>query len=344
MSHGIELTDGRANMAYTGRTPWHSLGQNIEGAFDAETALREANLDWEVEVAPLYYETLENLDESGSKQYIKHVKSDKGQIVRRVDTGDELGVVGPKYSPLQNKDAFAFFDGVFGEGKARYETAGYLGKGERMWLLANMTDNDPIEILPGDEINKYLLLTNDFTGNYSVIGSFTPVRVVCNNTLTAAVKDIIKGGNTVRVKHVGDVANRLNFAGEVLSAAGVFYDEVKDLFQSFARKQLNGEQTRNFIHHSLFDDNKETKSRTKKVDMVEGLMHTGRGSDIKGVRGTVWGAYNAVTEYVDHVKEYRGGAAKKLEASQFGTGRYLKTKALRLGAEMVSYGKEIELN
>ena len=350
MSHGIELTDGRANMAYTGRTPWHSLGQNIEGAFDAETALREANLDWEVEVAPLFHNdyVVNTVGTTGEGDLLDPVgrfkKSTKGQIVRRVDTGDELGVVGPKYSPLQNKDAFAFFDGVFGEGKARYETAGYLGKGERMWLLANMTANDPIEIIPGDEVNKYLLLTNDFTGNYSVIGSFTPVRVVCNNTLTAAVKDIIKGGNTVRVKHVGDVANRLNFAGEVLSAAGVFYDEVKDLFQSFARKQLNGEQTRNYIHHSLFDDNKETKSRTKKVDMVEGLMHTGRGSDIAGVRGTVWGAYNAVTEYVDHVKEYRGGAAKKLEASQFGTGRNLKTKALRLGAEMVSYGKEIELN
>ena len=334
MSHGIELTNGRANMAYTGRTPWHNLGQNIEGAFDAETALREANLDWEVEVAPLYYET----DTS------TRVESTKGKLVRRVDTGDELGVVGPKYSPLQNKDAFAFFDGVFGEGKARYETAGYLGKGERMWLLANMTSNDPIEILPGDEVNKYLLLTNDFTGSYSVLGSFTPVRVVCNNTLTAAVSSIIKGGNTVRVKHVGDVKNRLQFAGEVLSASGVFYDEVKNLFQSFAKKQLNGEQTRNYIHLSLFDDNKESKSRTKKVDMVEGLMHTGRGSDIAGVRGTVWGAYNAVTEYVDHVKEYRGGDAKKLEASQFGTGRHLKTKALKLGAEMVSYGKEIELN
>ena len=341
MAHGIETTDGRANMAYTGRTPWHDLGQNIEEAFDAETALKEANLDWEVEVAPLYHK---DPDAVGTVSEDAFAKSSKGKVVRRLDNGDELGVVGMKYSPLQNKDAFAFFDGVFGEGKARYETAGYLGKGERMWLLANMTNNDPIEILPGDEINKYLLLTNDFTGSYSVIGSFTPIRVVCNNTLTAAVRDIIKGGNTVRVKHIGDVADRLNFAGKVLAQAGVFYDEVKDLFQTFAKKQLNGEQTRTYIHRSLFDDNKETKSRTKKVDEVEGLMHTGRGSDIVGVRGTVWGAYNALTEYVDHHKVYRGGATKRLEASQFGTGRHLKKKALTIGAEMVSYGKEIELN
>ena len=73
-------------------------------------------------------------------------------------------------------------------------------------------------------------------------------------------------------------------------------------------------------------------------------MQTGRGADIKGVRGTVWGTYNALTEYVDHHKVYRGGETKRLEASQFGTGRNLKAKALKIGAEMVSYGKEIELN
>lgn len=338
MAHGIELTNGRANMAYTGKTPWHELGQSIEQAFTAETALVEANLDWEVEVAPLYHKDPDAYVSDGM------IESTKGKVVRRTDTGDELGVVGPSYSPLQNRDAFSFFDGVFGEGNARYETAGYLGKGERMWLLAKMSDNNPMEIIPGDVVDKYLLLTNDHTGSHAVLGSFTPIRVVCNNTLTAAVRDVIKGGNTVRVKHVGDVVDRLNFAGKVMAQAGVFYDEVKNLFQAFAKKQLNGEQTRTYIHRSLFDDNKETKSRTTKVDEVEGLMHTGRGSDISGVRGTVWGAYNAVTEYLDHHKEYRGGTAKRLEASQFGTGLHLKKKALAIGAEMVSYGKEVELN
>jgi len=344
MAHGIETTDGRANIAYAGGTPWHQLGQKLDAAFDAETALKEANLDWEVEVAPLYYETLENLDESGSRQYIKHVKSTKGQIVRRGDTGVELGVVGPKYSPLQNKEAFGFFDGLFGKDTCRYETAGFTGKGERIWLLANMADQDPVEILPDDVVQKYLLLTNSHDGTYSAMASFTPIRVVCNNTLTAAVGKMMKQTSTVRVKHVGDVADRMQFAGKILAQAGVFYDEVRDLFQAFARKQLNGEQTRTYIHRSLFDDNKETKARTDKVDEVEGLMHTGLGSDIKGVRGTVWGAYNAVTEYLDHHKVYRGGDAKRLEASQFGTGRHLKTKALNIGAELVSYGKTVELN
>jgi len=344
MSHMIETTNGKANIAYSGKTPWHNLGQKLDNAFDAETALREANLDWEVEVAPVYYEKLVNRDELGNHQFVKHIKVERGKVVLRKDTGDELGVVGPKYSPLQNKDSFSFFDGLFGKDTCRYETAGFTGKGERIWLLANMADQDPIEILPDDVVQQYLLLTNSHDGSYAAMASFTPIRVVCNNTLTAAVGDMMKKSSTVRVKHVGDVADRMQFAGKILAQAGVYYDEVKNLFQSFAKKQLNGEQTRNYIHTSLFDDNKETNSRTKKVDEVEGLMHTGRGSDINGVRGTVWGAYNAITEYVDHHKKYRGGDAKRLEASQFGTGRYLKNKALKHGAELVGFGKEVELN
>ncbi len=337
--HNIQNTNGKANIAYAGETPWHNLGQKIENAFDAETALREANLDWEVETAPLYYDKKEWGDPT-----IPMSKSERAKVVLRKDNGVELGVVGPSYVPLQNKEAFAFFDGVFGKGNARYEAAGYLGQGERMWLLANLDDNEPIEILPGDVIKKYLLLTNDHTGNYAVLGGLTPIRVICGNTCTAATSKLLKETGTIRVKHVGDVANRLHFAGEILAKAGVFYDEVKHLFQAFASKQLNGEQTRNYIHGTLFDDPKRTKSRAKTVDTVEGLMHTGRGSDIAGVRGTVWGAYNAVTEYVDHEKEFRGGDLKRIEASQFGTGRTIKAKALQLGTELVNGNNSVELN
>ena len=182
MSHMIENTDGRANIAYAGATPWHQLGQKLDAAFDADTALKEANLDWEVEVAPLYYrKPWDRMDIQGYDE----VESTKSQIVRRADTGVELGAVGMKYSALQNRDAFGFFDGLFGKDACRYETAGFTGNGERIWLLANMADQDPIEILPDDVVQKYLLLTNSHDGSYAAMASFTPIRVVCNNTLTA---------------------------------------------------------------------------------------------------------------------------------------------------------------
>ena len=267
MSHEIEMTNGRANIAFTGQSPWHKMGQKIENAFDAETALKEANLDWEVEVAPLYYrKSWDRMDIQGYDE----VESTKGKIVRRIDTGDELGVVGMKYSPLQNREAFAFFDGLFGEGNARFETAGFIGKGEKIWLLAKMSDNNPIEILPDDEISKYMLLTNSFDMSYAVIGAFTGIRVVCANTLNAAISSI---ENCVRIKHVGNVSDRLLFAGKILKAAGVYYDEMKVVFQQFAGKQLNTEGTRNYIENVLFPkklkDNKRSKQRTTAVKAVE---------------------------------------------------------------------------
>jgi phage/plasmid-like protein (TIGR03299 family) len=338
MAHNIEH-NGQANIAYAGATPWHQLGQKLENAFDAETALREANLDWEVEVSPLWYA----VGDAPLLHADDLVKSTRGQVIQRTDTGEELGVVGMKYSPLQNRESFAFFDGLFGKGKARYETAGFTGKGERVWLLANMQDNDPIEILPGDEVEKYILLTNDHTGSYSVMGSFTPIRVVCQNTLSAAVGDMLKKASTVRIKHVGNVADRLQFAGSILAQAGVYYDEAKNLFQAFAKKQLNGEQVRGYIHRTLFSDSRDSKRRDEKIDEVEELMVTGAGSDIKGVRGTVWGAYNALTEYVDHVKTYRGQEAnpmKRLEGSQFGSGAWVKRNALNEGAALVGYDEK----
>lgn len=334
--HNI-TNNGQANIAYTGSTPWHKLGQKIDNAFDADTALKEANLDWEVDVHPLYHE---ELVPTYNGSHIKYVKSIHGQVVKRRDNGDELGVVGKNYSPLQNKDAFAFFDGLFGKGQAKFETAGYTGKGERVWLLANMQDNDPIEVLPNDVVNKYMLLTNPHGGKAAVIAAFTPIRVVCQNTLTAAVGTMLKDTNTVRVVHKGNVADRLQFAGSVLAQAGVYYDEVKHLFQSFAKKQLTGQQVKGYIHQTLFNDLHHTKSRESKIEEVEKLMYTGRGSDIAGVRGTVWGVYNALTEYVDHVKTYRGqkeNPRKQLEASQFGTGRIIKNKALLNGANLVGY-------
>ena len=333
MSHEIEMTNGRANIAFTGQSPWHKMGQKIENAFDAETALKEANLDWEVEVAPLYYrKSWDRMDIQGYDE----VESTKGKIVRRIDTGDELGVVGMKYSPLQNREAFAFFDGLFGEGNARFETAGFIGKGEKIWLLAKMSDNNPIEILPDDEISKYMLLTNSFDMSYAVIGAFTGIRVVCANTLNAAISSI---ENCVRIKHVGNVSDRLLFAGKILKAAGVYYDEMKVVFQQFAGKQLNTEGTRNYIENVLFPkklkDNKRSKQRTTAVKAVEELVEGGRGSDIKGVRGTVWGTYNALVEYVDHVKEFRGGDIKRIAASQFGGGRDIKKRAYNIGCELV---------
>ena len=340
MSANIEH-NGKANIAYAGDSPWHKLGQRLQVAFDAETALKEANLDWEVEVVPLYHQTApDNWEPSKFRK-----------TVRRSDSMEEFGTVGMRYVPLQNREAFGFFDGLFGEGKCRFDTAGYVGDGGRIWILARLEDNEPIEVLKDDIVEKYILLTNDHTGRFAVIAMFTPIRVVCQNTLTLAIQDAVSGKaatDCVRVKHLGDVPNKLVFAGKVLKQAGVFYDEVKYVFQAFADKQIGTEATRQYIYDSVYwAGGDDSKARERVVDEVEGLIWEGRGHDIKGVRGSVWGAYNAITEYVDHVKSYRNEDVKpinRLEGSQFGAGKTIKRYAMKEGAKLAGLKDAPQLN
>src|SRR5260370_22283704 len=130
MAHNLNIDKktGRAVIVFAGETPWHRLGQKVEKAFDAITALKQGGLDFTVEKTAIAL--------ADSKKIIPNRFA-----IRRTDTKDVLGIVTDVYQPLQNRDAFSFFDGVFGKDKARYEVAGALGLGERVWLLAT---------LPGD--------------------------------------------------------------------------------------------------------------------------------------------------------------------------------------------------
>lgn len=334
--------EGRASVAYTGDLPWHREGQKIENAFTMEEAIKEANLDYEVELRPLHIYDGDN---------VSHKVPNRQAVVRK-DNNVTLGVVGNKYSVLQPREAFGFFDGLFGEGKCRYDVAGVLGNGERMWLLAKIEDNEPLEIVPNDVLEKYLCLTTAFDGSGATIATPTPVRVVCQNTVNVVLKDVKaadRGGiqNFVRVKHTGDCAARLKDAGQILKNTGIWYDEAKMHFQKFAKTDLTVKQTRDYVATVLYNEDTanenvdEWKARTRNtVNSVMDLVDGGRGSDIKGVRGTLWGAYNALTEYADHTKVYRGtktktgiDSRKSFEQSQFGSGRYMKERAFNVAVE-----------
>lgn len=343
--------DGNASVAYTGATPWHREGQKLESAFTAEEAIKAANLDWEVECRPVYHYT------DGEDGY-KAIEIEERKAVVRTDTNEALGIVGNRYAPLQNREAFGFFDGLFGEGNCRFETAGALGKGERIWLLAKMEDNDPIEVIIGDVVDKYLCLTTAHDGSGSVLGSFTPIRIVCSNTLNMFLRDIksADGENVqsfIRIKHTGEVADRVKAAGDILRTAGIFYDEAKMVFQKFAKTELTVGATIRYVSRVLLGakaaekpSDWTTRSRNT-VNTVMDLVDGGVGTEIKGVRGNLWGAYNALTEYADHKRDYRGtkdsegrvNTRKRFEAAQFGAGRELKERAFTIGRELVGAKK-----
>ena len=314
MAHNINRNNGKDSIVWTGKTPWHRLGTALPEAFTAAEALTHGGLDYAVEKIGL-------MTADGQP-----VPNRYG--LRRTDTKAVLGVCAGMYQPLQNRDAFAFFDGAFGKDKARYEVAGVLGQGERVWLLARLPGE--FEVIKGDAVNQFLLLTNGFDTNEPVRARFTPIRVVCQNTLTAAMAT---NASEMRVQHIGNVKAKLEIAGKLLRAAGLFFDEAAGVFQGFARQSMKSADIRGFasevITGTRLDNLDELHPVTRnRILKVEELHETGVGHDIKGVRGTLWGAYNAVTEYVDHAR-----TSEDLGYIVDGGGAKLKQRAFEVAKE-----------
>lgn len=318
MAHNIEIRHGRASIAYAGQTPWHRLGQKLNEAFDAETALKQGGLDFTVEKIGL--------------QTVDGFKIENRFGLRRTDTKDVLGIVTDFYKPLQNREAFSFFDGVFGKGKARYEVAGVLGKGEKIWLLAKLPGD--FSVAGEDVVGKWLLLTNGHDTNEPVRARFTPIRVVCQNTLNAALS---RTDSEVRIQHIGDVSGKLEIAGKLLKQAGIYFDEVQKVFVGFTKHQLTSKTLREYAvrvigaHEASFDE--LSQPRQKAVTRIEELHDIGRGASLKSVRGTLWGAYNAVTEWVDHDK-----TTDDLRYMALGRGAEIKQRAFAIAQEMALAG------
>ena len=319
MSHNININNGRASIALAQQSAWHRLGQILPDCFTAEIALREAQMNWEVEMERMY---LSNGVEVPNKR----------AIIRK-DTERILGVVGSRYQPLQNRSAFSFFDGVFGDDKARYESAGVLGDGERVWMLARLPES--FDVLPNDSVCQYLLLTNSHDGSSPVTGFFTPIRVVCANTLGAAFRSS-KEDETIRVYHTINAESRLKLAGELLGKAGVFFDDAKSKFKVMASTQLSSGDVSKYLQGvvtgQLYGSWDDLSTRSKNViEEITNLHDGGIGSDIRGVRGTLWGAYNAVTEYVDHRR-----TTETLDYMANGSGARMKSRALEMAKEFAS--------
>ena len=168
------------SMMYHGERPWHKLGKPLDHPATATEAITAAGLDWSVTLSPCYAGG--EGDEVDAPKYLPIAGK---RAVVRTDRQLAIGVVGTRYRPIQNTDAFGFFDAVVGEGKAIYETAGSLNDGRRIWMLARVPGD--IWVADEDNVKKYLLLCNSHDGGSPLRALFTPIRVVCENTLRAAL-------------------------------------------------------------------------------------------------------------------------------------------------------------
>lgn len=216
MSHEVE------SMAYFGDLPWHGLGTKLENIATSEEAVKAAGLDWEVDLRPVY------LLEGDTAFEIENHKA----VTRKTDSR-VYGVVSNRYSPVQNTQAFGFFDSVVGEKAAIYHTAGSLRQGSKIWILAQLKDSMSIH---GDRVDKYVCLTNSHDGTLALQMFWTPIRVVCMNTLMMAQSQAI--GERFYAKHTGNINDKLSIAREILGMSNEFFKNFKETASRLAVIQL----------------------------------------------------------------------------------------------------------
>ena len=338
MAHELLIQNGEASMFYAGQVPWHGLGTKLDGPATAREAIRAAKLDWQVVKIPLY------AGEDGRR--MRRVPNRFAVVPEHLWGKQDcpvFGIVGSEYTPLQNHEAFEFFDSLVGDNAAIYHTAGALGDGERIWILAKLPSD--IQVAGDDIANKFLLLSNTHDGNNSVQIKFTPVRVVCQNTLTMA----LGRGPTVRVVHNRDVRERLRQSEKLLGVINNRFARIEEVFQKAAQFKMNGKKLSGYMNHVFPDPQKpeghDSEDERYQQELARAqqnrfwAMHFfehGKGNDAKPVAGTLWAAYNGVTELVDHRCRPNQSDERRLDSIWFGDGYLVKARAFRVAENLVA--------
>jgi phage/plasmid-like protein (TIGR03299 family) len=306
-------------MAFFGALPWHRLGTALEEAdlYDWPAASTKAGLDWTVELVSLVT--------ADTQAQVDH------RAVRRKTDGRTLGVVGPRYAPLQNKDAFGWFQPFLDAREAALHTAGALRQGSRVWVLAKL-NRSPIEVAPGDEVEKFILLSHGHDGSLAVRCGFTPVRVVCANTLAMA-----HGSNAsklIRVRHTESVLENLANVREVMDLANAEFEATAEQYRLLARKSINQADLRRYVKKVFkVEDDRDTGTRlTNIMAEVMALAEAGRGNNLPSIRGTYWSAYNGVSEWLT----YSRGRSEdnRLNSLWFGESALTNRHALQVALDM----------
>lgn len=307
--------------------PWHGLGTVVEGLLTAKETLEQAKLDWEVIKHPISL--------TGADQIIP----DNFATIR-TDDRSVLGIVGNGYTILQNRDAFNFFDSIAERGDAVYETAGSLFGGRKIFITAKIPGL--IRVGSGEDISeKYVLLTNSHDGTGAVTAKLITTRVVCNNTLTAALNE---RGRAASIRHSQLMHDKLKIASEMLGIANKRFQDMEETFNAFARHQMTELEIKQFLTRcfdlSKQDESKDDNKDKRAIIQILELHESGMGADM--TRGTLWGAFNALTEWTNHHRTYKeranGNARQdnKLNSLFFGQSANLADRAMLIGKELVS--------
>lgn len=303
--------------------PWHELGEMVDGAQAPRVALVTAHMDWTVKKVPLKLPNGETVP-------------NKVATIRD-DSEKYLGTVGLDWTPVQNVEQAEFIEALVGTGKTVVECVGALREGRRTFWTCKIPGN--LIVKKGDEVERYMIVSNGHDGSLAFRAFWSPIRVVCSNTLNAALG--MKGARDgVTLYHTKNVKNRVEQAKHVLGIAGEYYDTLGEVFHRMIQKEITGADFKMYLDEvfPLPKDAVKVGVTTQRARAaVAHNLEAGAGSKLAG--RTAWGAYNAVTEYVDHQKTQKQAdegtqREKRFESLLMGTGRDIQqrafTKALAL--------------
>lgn len=322
MAHALDMTGGRANMAYVGEAPWHGLGKKLTPNSPLEVWMKEAGMDWTAKKAMTYF----------SENGIQYPAESK--IIYRSDTKAELGTCSDRYKLVQPGEVLEFFRDLVGVKGWAIETAGCLDGGKRLWALAK-TDGEIAVNGTIDRIGTYLLLATSFDGSLTTIGKFTSVRVVCQNTLSMSIGDKLA---TIKVPH--STTFDAKSMKEQLGIYETATTEMQESVDEMAKYTLKDSEAMKFIKDVLAGKDVAVEDmKSRGANIVKGVFDLYRGKGIGATMassdGTLWGALNAVTEYVDHHVNART-ANNRLAGAWFGKGEFQKNNAYREAISMIS--------
>lgn len=327
MAHDLTETNGKTEFFSAVTKGWHGQGQLTDKLQSTEGAMQESGLGWEVEQVPLYHQAGDEMLEIPN-QY----------CIRRKDNHRVMSTMSKSYQVIQNRETFAFADSIIGEGQAYWDTAGSIGGGRIVFMQVELPGRLFLKSNPDDQTVKKVLFVNSHDGSKALMGMITPVRVVCQNTLNAALGD---KSNQFKIYHRKNYASKKDEAAKILGLANAFYDDLQTVMNVLAEQQVNASYVEGFVNALMPASKEEVSTRTEnRRNQITHLFSNGRGN--KGE--TKWDLFNAVTEYVDHhangrVTESRMDRSEALadieaearfERSILGSGATLKQKALVL--------------
>ncbi|RTL59996.1 MAG: DUF945 domain-containing protein [Sphingobacteriales bacterium] len=335
MAHNINFNEqtGKHSFFSVKEKAWHGLGQIVQDYPNSKEALQFAGLDFEVLKRPNTHK-LDDSTEVISKSSFYTYRPDTGAIL-----GDRLG---KDYEVVQNADAFSFFDAIVEGDGIQYETAGALGKGEKIFITAKLPGY--IKVGNDDMIEKYLFLTTSHDGFGSIMAAFTPVRIVCNNTLNAALRNCT---NSIKIRHTANVKERLEQAHKVMGISNQLSIQLEGIFNQWAKVHITDKEVLKLIQLAMVpnkevlqniqnDELDELSTCFKNMcDDVYEYQMSSPSQFLETTKGTVFGAYNAITGYFQNVRNYKDDEAKMKSLLYGGTAQLRTQKAFQLCEDFV---------